>query len=73
MTLKYKVDQLEKKQAEKLHWSGVAFIDKPSGTMEIPLLGFVGTVEDGYKKLKSMSGDVVIIIDDIPCSDEGES
>lgn len=63
--LKNKIAQLEKKLAEKLHWSGVAFIDKPSDTMEIPTLGFKGTVEEGYKKINSMSGDVTVIIDDI--------
>lgn len=51
---------------QKLHWSGVAFIDKPTNTMSIPTLDFEGSVGDGYKLLDSMNGNVTVIIDDIP-------
>ena len=63
--LKNKVVQLERKLSQKLHWSGVAFVNKQTGIMKIPTLDFVGTEEEGRKKLESMAGDVVIIIDDI--------
>lgn len=63
--LKSKVIKLENKLSKKLHWSGVAFVDKQLGTMKIPTLDFEGSIEEGYRKLESMDGDSVVIIDDI--------
>lgn len=63
--LKNRLIKLESQLSKKLHWSGVAFIDKQTGIMKIPTLEFIGTEEEGRKKLASMDADVVIIIDDI--------
>lgn len=58
--LKAKVLKLEKRLSDKAHWSGVAFVNEQLDTMEIPTLGFKGTVEEGYRKLDSMEGDTVV-------------
>jgi hypothetical protein len=63
--LKNRLIKLENKLSQKSHWSGVAFINKQTGIMKIPTLGFIGTEEEGRRKLDSMDADVVIIIDDI--------
>lgn len=64
--LKNRLSKLESQLSKKLHWSGIALVDKHLGIMKIPTLGFEGTEEEGYKKLRSMDADAVLIIDDIP-------
>lgn len=63
--LKSKVIKLENKLSKKLHWSGVAFVDQELDIMKIPQLEFKGSIEEGYRKLDSMAGDAVVIIDDV--------
>ena len=63
--LKSKVLKLEIKLSKRLHWTGVAFIDQELDIMKIPTLDFEGSIEEGYRKLESMAGDAVVIIDDI--------
>lgn len=63
--LKNRLLKLESQLSKKLHWSGVAFVDRRTGIMKIPTLDFMGTEEEGRKKLASMDAEVVILIDDI--------
>ena len=58
--LKAKVLKLEHKLSERFNWSGVAFVNERSDIMEIPSLGFIGTREEGYRKINSMNGNTVV-------------
>ena len=62
--LKNKVLKLEKKLSERFIWSGVAFVDEKLDIMEIPTLVFKGSVGEGYRKIGSMIGDTVVLINE---------